>query len=100
MTQVGKGGVQISTVTPTKRFKKDFQKLPQDVQGKFEDKIKDLKSNPMPRGLRFEKLQRHNKPAIYTFHIDGDHKVSLTIDGNEATLRRTGKHKAIDRQPQ
>ena len=99
MTEVGSGGVQVSIIIPTKRFKKDFNKLPQNIQNKLEDKFKDLMKDPMPRGLRFEKLQGYSSPSVYSFHIDGNFKVSLELDGDKAKLRRTGSHKAIDRTP-
>ena len=62
-------------------------------------KLRDLLRNPMPPGLRFEKLQGYRNPSIYTIHVTGNYKASMEIDGDTATLRRVGTHNEIDRRP-
>ena len=38
-------------------------------------KIKQLLKQPIPFGLRFEKLKGYENPPIYTIHIEGNYKV-------------------------
>lgn len=66
---------------------------------RLDEKIRDLMAEIMPPGLRFEKLGGYHNPDIYTIHITGNYKVSMTIDGEIATLRRVGCHDEIDRLP-
>ncbi|MFH0341448.1 MAG: hypothetical protein ACHBNF_04815 [Chromatiales bacterium] len=42
-------------------------------------KPKALRQDPIPSGLRFEKLQGYSNPEIFTFHVDGNYKVSLEV---------------------
>jgi len=99
MTEIGAGGVTIRAIKYKRRFKKDRRKLPQQLLQVLDEKLQDLFKDPMPPGLRFEKLQGYRKPSLYTIHITGNYKVSMEIDGNIATLRRVGTHNEIDRQP-
>ena len=63
------------------------------------ERLKALYQDPIPAGLRFEKLKGHARPDIYTFHIDGNYKVSIEIHGNHAVLRRVAPHNSIERLP-
>lgn len=99
MTEVGAGGVGITVVRTTRRFDKDFQKLPSHIRDAAAGKLQHLYDNPRPPGLRFEKLNGYRRPDIFTIHITPNYKISMEINGSEATLRRAGKHKEIDRRP-
>ena len=99
MTKVGLGGVVISSIVYTARFKKDWKKLPTDLQDMAKDKLRDLMKNPMPAGLRFEKLKGYRNPSIYTIHVTGNYKISLEIVRDQAVLRRIACHDDIDRAP-
>ena len=99
MTKVGTGGVQLKTLTPKTRFKRDYKKLDPQLRKRVDDKLKDLLEDPMPPGLRFEKLSGYSNPDIYTVHVTGNYKISLEIKGDNATLRRVRTHNEIDRLP-
>ncbi len=99
MTLVGSGGISISDLNTTKRFDKDYAKLERQLKELVNEKITGILINPMPPGLRFEKLKGYSKPSIYTIHITGNYKVSLEILGNMATLRRVACHDDINRNP-
>lgn len=99
MTLVGGGGVSINTIETTRRFDKDFSKLDTLLKDLVREKLAQLLSNPIPAGLRFEKLKGYRKPSIYTIHITGNYKVSIEITGEIATLRRIACHNDIDRLP-
>lgn len=101
MTLVGFGGVQITQIFYTEKFKQDFKKLPPSLQEKVKEVLKELMTHPRPRSLRFEKLNGIKNPSVFTIHVTSNHshKVSFALDGSRAILRRIGTHKLIDRSP-
>jgi len=99
MTVVGTGGVQIIRWGASRRFQRQYRKLTNRMQQVCDDKLCSLLRVPMPSGLRFEKLKGHQKPDIYTIHLDGNYKLSMEISGGTALLRNVGTHHEIDRGP-
>ena len=101
MTLVGLGGVKITEISYTEKFKQDFKKLEPDLQDKVKEAIKQLSSYPFPRSLRFEKLKGIKNPSVFTIHVTSNHshKLSFELCGSSAILRRIGTHKLIDRNP-
>ena len=99
MTVIGAGGVQITHLSRTERFQRDYGKLSAELQGKVKAKLRDLLQNPRPPGLRFEKLKGYARPDLYTIHITGNYKISFQVDGATAILRRVAAHDDIDRTP-
>ncbi len=99
MTITGKGGVVVTNITLTEAFKKRYKKLPEEIKPLLAGKLDDLKKNPMPAGLRFEKLKGYTKPNIYTIHLTGNFKLSFELEGCNAILRNVGNHNEIDRKP-
>lgn len=95
-----RGGPVIASYTLTERYKKDLEKLPNDIRDEIKKVLKQLLKNPRSNRLRLEKLKDHN-PPIYTIHVTANHshKISMNIDGTTAHLRRVGTHKEIDRTP-
>lgn len=95
------GGIRISRYRLTKRFKRDYKRLPGDVQDEVEECLKDLVKDPIPKRRRFEKLNGYRNPNIYTVHVTNNHsyKMSMEIEDEVAILRRVAKHKVIDRDP-
>lgn len=53
----------------------------------------------MPPGLAFEKLKGYRNPDVYTIHVTGNYKISMSIYGQLAHLRRVADHGDIDRSP-
>lgn len=99
MTIPGSGGVVIESISYKNTFKKQYKKLPSEIKKLVESKLKDLQKDPMPPGLRFEKLKGYRRPDIFTIHITGNYKISLEINGPNALLRCVGCHNNIDRSP-
>lgn len=99
MTIPGAGGVEITKISTTPKFDKQFKKLPPEIRKLVPKKLNDLTSNPMPSGLQFEKLKGYSRPDIYTIHITGNYKISLEIENGIAKLRCVGNHNEIDRLP-
>jgi hypothetical protein len=84
----------------TDRFKKQFAKLPPELQAAGKAVFLDLLKDPHPKSLRFHSLSGTN-PKLYTVDLTGNksYKISMEINGTIATLRRVATHKEIDRLP-
>lgn len=93
------GGVVIKTITPNKRFKRDYKKLSPQLQSKVDDKLEQLLCAEQINGISFEKLKGYSNPDIYTIHVTGNYKISMLIECSEVKLRRVGTHNEIDRLP-
>ena len=99
MTITGAGGVEIASWRKLKRFHKEYGGLDIELRDTVDEKLQQLTKDPRPAGLGFEKLKGYANPDIYTIHVTGNYKISLTIDGGLATLRRVADHNEIDRCP-
>jgi len=99
MTRIGAGGVTIVRWDVPPRFQRQYRKLTAQQQHLCDEKLRDLLRDPMPPGLRFEKLKGYRKPSLYTIHLDGNYKLSMEINDGTAILRNVGTHNAIDRGP-
>lgn len=99
MTVVRGGGVRLTRLIFSEDFDEDYEYLDANIQKRTDKTIKKLLMYPMPSGLGFEKLKGVRNPNIYTVHVSGNFKISMTIDGNVARLRHVGTHKQIDRAP-
>lgn len=97
MTEIGVGGVVITRWQKLKRFHRDYDKLTVQQRDLVDQKLQDLSKNPIPAGLRFEKLKGYSKPDVYSIHVDGNYKVTMEILGSVALLRRVATHDEIDR---
>ncbi len=82
-------------------FKRDLRAMSVDIQQHAITAFSDLKREPLPKRLRFEKLSGYRNTAIYTIHVtpNHSHKASFELVGTTAVLRRIGTHKEIDRAP-
>ena len=87
----------IHEVAFTDRFKRAYKSLPQDIQNQVNNALRNLKKNPRPASIRFEKLKGYRKPNIFTIHATANHshKVSFELDGTLAILRNVGTHKLL-----
>lgn len=99
MTVVGAGGIVIKQIDRRKSFGRCYKKLDGTIADRVDEALRKLMMNPMPGGIRFEKLKGYNNPAIYTIHATGNFKISMEVAGNVACLRRVGPHDEIDLAP-
>ena len=91
----------VKAVTWTNGFQAQYKKLPQNLKDDTKSALVDLLKHQIPKSRRFEKLNGHRNPSIYTIHVTGNHshKLSFEIDNGCAILRHVDTHKKIDRQP-
>lgn len=87
----------ISHVRYTQQFADQLKKLPVEIQTAARRAVKELARDPHPRKYRLEKQTKD----IWTIHVTSNHshKLSFTLDGDTAELRKIGTHKEIDRAP-
>lgn len=86
--------------SPTERFKRDFKRLPVDIQRCVESCLRDLAKQPVPATRRLHIVSPSGKrPLIYTVDVlpNKSYKMSFELDGGFAVLRRVGTHQEIDR---
>lgn len=84
-------------ISHTKNSRRDFQKLPSEIQKIAEKQLKLFANNPFHPSLEVKKVQglkgiwegRITKRIRFTFHISGD--VYL--------VRRIGKHNEVLKRP-
>lgn len=95
------GGLRIEALDFTEKFKRQLNALSPDLRRQAEEVLRQLLEDPIPRGLRFHKLNGYRNPCLYTVTVTGNdsHKISFSIDGNVAVLRRVATHKHVDRSP-
>lgn len=87
----------IRLVRFTGHFRAQLKKLAPEIQAAARQAVKDLVADPHPKKYRLEKQTKD----IWTIHVTSNHsyKLSFTLDGDIAELRKIGTHKEIDRAP-
>jgi len=88
-----------SAIIESPRFKKDFEKLPANVQKQYQDTLKKLEMNARHRGLKFEHIKGCD--AVFALRVGREYRLSLRqrqIDGKWEFLR-IGKHDDILHNP-
>lgn len=87
----------VQYVQPTEQFAACLKKLPPEIQQAARFAVKSLVNTPYPKKYRLEKQTRD----IWTIHVtpNHSHKLSFTLEGHTAILRKIGTHKEIDRAP-
>jgi len=81
----------------TNRFKKAYQRLPQNIQGKLKKTIRLLDENPRHPSLRVKRIQGTDK--IYERRIDQKYRFSFEFDGEEIVLRNVDNHDECLKNP-
>ena len=84
---------------PTKAFERDVKRLDAPQRQAVRDCIDDLMKDPVP-GARRLHLLNPKRAGIYSVDLYTNtttYKLTFTLDGTHATLRRVGTHKEIDR---
>ncbi len=80
----------------TERFKKDFQRLPPEIQDRCEKALRLLISNRSHPSLRIKKME--GAPGIWEMRVTDDYRITWQFAGAGILLRRVGTHNVL-RQP-
>lgn len=93
-------GALFKTFAPTSSFIRDLKALDAQQREAVKRCIEELQSDAVGQARRVHRLNP-KRYGILSVDIDGRtaYKMTLTIEGDHATLRRVGRHKDIDRAP-
>ena len=80
----------------TERFKKDFKRLPQDIQSKFPTVLERFLSNPRYPSLHAKKME--GVRDIWELRVTDNYRVTFQFVQEGVLLRRIGTHDVL-RQP-
>ena len=78
----------------TNRFKKDYQKLPSDVQRRVDQKLRLLLQDPRYPSLRVHKLR--GVEGLWEFSVTMEYRVIFEIEGEYYVLLGVGPHSIVD----
>ena len=79
----------------TDRFKKDYQKLPPNIQQRVDEKLRFLLRDPRHPSLRVHKLR--GAEGLWEFSVTMNYRVIFEIEGGYYVLLRVGSHRIVDR---
>ena len=82
-------------VQRTDRFKKDYQKLPSDIQRRVDQKLRFLIRDPRHPSLRIHKLR--GVEWLWEFSVTMNYRVLFEIEGEYYVLLGVGPHRVVDR---
>lgn len=93
-------GALFRTFATTSSFVRDLKALDVQQREAVVRCIEELQSDEVGQARRVHPLNP-KRSGILSVDIFGGttYKMTLTVDGTHATLRRVGRHKAIDRAP-
>ncbi len=79
----------------TDRFKRDYQKLPPEIQERLAQKLRLLVQNPRHPSLRVHKIR--GVEGLWEFSITMNYRVIFEIEGDCYVLLGVGPHRMVDR---
>lgn len=77
----------------TKRFQRDYKKLPKQIQKGTNQKLDFLLKHIFHPSLRIKKVKKYK--GVYELTITMQYRCLFTIKGNTYHLARVGKHDEI-----
>lgn len=85
-------------IRATDRFKRDFKRLPVDLQMQTEECLLAFSEDPLPESRRPHRVNS-TRPKVFSLDVTSNksHKVTFMIEGGVAILLRVATHKEIDR---
>lgn len=87
----------IRQVVITAAFDRCMRKATPQMRKRVQDAIAKLLADPRPPGLNIEKILRH--PGFYSLRVDRGYRLSFTISGEVAELRRFDAHDDLYNRP-
>ena len=93
-------GALFRSFVTTSSFDRDLKALDVNQRAAVARCIEELLSDDVGQARRVHRLNP-KREGILSVDIDGRtaYKMTLTVEGTRATLRRVGRHKDIDRTP-
>ncbi len=82
----------------TKSFKKDYQRLPADIQDGAKKAFEAFRQNPRHSSLHTHKIRGTSNPTIWEGYIDKGYRFTFHYEGDTVVFRRIGPHSIIDEE--
>jgi mRNA-degrading endonuclease RelE of RelBE toxin-antitoxin system len=79
----------------TDRFKKDYQRLPSDIQQHVDEKLRFLLHDMRYPSLRVHKLR--GVEGLWEFSVTMNYRVIFEIESEHYVLLAVGPHRIVDR---
>ncbi len=79
----------------TDRFKKDYQKLPLDIQQRVDHKLRFLLRDPRHPSLRVHKVR--GVEGLWEFSVTMNYRVIFEIEGEYFVLLGVGTHNIMEK---
>jgi mRNA-degrading endonuclease RelE of RelBE toxin-antitoxin system len=79
----------------TERFKKDFQRLPAEIQGRVEKALELFLSDQRHPSLRVRKME--GAPDVWELRVSDSYRITFQFVAEGVLLRRIGTHNILRR---
>ena len=79
----------------TERFKKDFKRLPREIQTRTAKALALVLSNPKHPSLHVKRME--GAPNIWELRVSRDYRVTFQFEPEGVLLRRIGTHDILNR---
>ena len=79
----------------TERFRKDFRRLPEEIQVRLGKALELLVSDPRHRSLRVKKME--GTPDLWELRVSDNYGVTFQYEPEGVLLRRVGTHDVLRR---
>ena len=89
--------MNVKKIEVSKTFKKNFEKLPKEIQERFREKLHLLIENFQHPSLRVKKMQ--GKEDIWEASISDSYRITFSIIENVIMFRNIGVHDKALRKP-
>ena len=79
----------------TERFKKDFKRLPREIQTRTAKALALFLSNPKHPSLHVKRME--GAPSIWELRVSRDYRITFQFEPEGVLLRRIGTHDILNR---
>jgi mRNA-degrading endonuclease YafQ of YafQ-DinJ toxin-antitoxin module len=79
----------------TGTFRKDYRRLPKEVQGKADKQLRFLMENPKHPSLKIHRIEGTH--GFWEFYVDRFYRGIYTQEGDVLVLRYIGPHDIIEK---
>ena len=79
----------------TERFKKDFKRLPREIQTRTAKVLELFLSNPRHHSLHVKKME--GTPSVWELRVSQTCRITFQFEQEGVLLRRIGTHNVLNR---
>ena len=79
----------------TERFRRDYRRLPSDLQDQADQKLRMLLENPRHPSLQVKKMQGIS--GVWELRVTQGYRITFQMEGPQYLLRRVGSHDVLRR---